>query len=105
MRDLRADHIVGWVGPHVCGGCYEVPDTMRAEVSRLVPAAYAVTTWGTPSLDLGAGVVAQLAACGVESRELSRCTRESPDLYSHRRDGADAGRFGGLVVLRGGSGG
>jgi copper oxidase (laccase) domain-containing protein len=32
--------------------------------------------------------------------DVSRCTLESPDLYSHRRDGEQAGRFAGLVVLR-----
>jgi copper oxidase (laccase) domain-containing protein len=104
MRELGADRITGWVGPHVCGGCYEVPDAMRAEVAAMAPTAYAVTTWGTPALDLGAAVHTQLRDAGVDSRDLSRCTRESPDLYSHRRDGASAGRFGGLVVLREASG-
>ena len=100
MREGGADAIVAWIGPHVCGGCYEVPERMRADVSAVVPAAYAVTTWGTPSLDLGAGVTAQLADVGAEIRDHSACTRESPDLYSHRRDGTGSGRFGGLVVLR-----
>jgi YfiH family protein len=104
MHALGATRITGWVGPHVCGGCYEVPDAMRAEVAAVAPTAYAVTTWGTPSLDLGAAVRTQLHEAGVECRDLSRCTRESPDLYSHRRDGASAGRFGGLVVLREASG-
>ena len=33
---------------------------MRAEVAAVVPASYAETSWGTPSVDLGAGVRAQL---------------------------------------------
>jgi copper oxidase (laccase) domain-containing protein len=33
--------------------------------------------------------------------DVARCTLESPDLYSHRRDGADAGRFAGVIVRRG----
>ena len=37
-----------WVGPHVCGACYEVPEQLRAEVSAVVPEAYAETSWGTP---------------------------------------------------------
>jgi copper oxidase (laccase) domain-containing protein len=61
----------------------------------------ATTTWGTPSLDIGAGVRAQLADAGVAVVDLARCTRESADLYSYRRDGAGAGRLGGLVRLRG----
>ena len=31
--------ITAWIGPHVCGGCYEVPADMRDEVAALVPAA------------------------------------------------------------------
>ena len=100
MRELGAREIVAWVGPHVCGGCYEVPAEMQEEVAAVVPEARATTTWDTPSLDLGAGVRAQLAAEGVEVTDASRCTRESDDLYSYRRDGARAGRLAGLVVLR-----
>lgn len=102
MRALGAGAIHGWIGPHVCGGCYEVPAEMRADVVAAAPQAFAVTTWGTPSLDLGAAVAAQLAERGCSVSDVSRCTRESPDLYSFRRDGDSAGRFAGLVVLRGG---
>jgi hypothetical protein len=31
---------------------------------------------------------------------VATCTRESPDLYSYRRDGCRAGRFAGLVRRR-----
>ena len=97
MRALGADELVAWVGPHVCGRCYEVPEAMRADVADVVPEAWAETSWGTPAVDIGAGVVAQLRAAGAEVLDASRCTRESPDLYSHRRDGAGAGRMAGLV--------
>ncbi len=95
-----ADRITAWIGPHVCGGCYEVPAEMQDDVAAVVPEARATTTWGTPSLDLGAGVRAQLSAAGVTVEDVSRCTRESPDLYSYRRDGRRAGRIAGLVVRR-----
>lgn len=100
MRDLGARQVVGWVGPHVCGGCYEVPADLRAEVASVVPEAFAETSWGTPSLDVGAGVVAQLEAAGVEVVDASTCTVESDSLYSYRRQGAAAGRFGGVVWVR-----
>ena len=100
MREQGAEEIVAWIGPHVCGGCYEVPAEMQADVAAVVPEARATTTWGTPSLDLGAGVRAQLTAEGISFNDVSRCTRESPDLYSYRRDGQQAGRLAGLVVLR-----
>jgi YfiH family protein len=102
MRGLGADAVTAWIGPHVCGGCYEVPATMRDEVGALAPAAVATTTWGTPSLDLGAGVAAQLRAAGVTVVDVSACTRETDDLHSFRRDGAAAGRLAGLVRRRGG---
>lgn len=100
MREHGAEEIIAWVGPHVCGGCYEVPLAMQAEVAAVEPASLATTSWGTPALDLGAGVRAQLQREGVTVRDASRCTQESPDLYSHRRDGAGAGRLAGLIRLR-----
>lgn len=102
MRDLGATMIGAWLGPRVCGGCYEVPADLQAEVGDSVPAAVATTTWGTPSLDIGAGVRAQLTELEVAVHDLATCTRESADLYSYRRDGAGAGRFAGLVRRRAG---
>jgi polyphenol oxidase len=99
MREQGATDLVAWVGPHVCGACYEVPEEMRAEVSAVVPEAYAVTSWGTPALDVGAGVRAQLVRAGVEVVDVAGCTREDTTLHSFRRDGADSGRFAGLVWL------
>ena len=100
MRDLGARSITAWIGPHVCGACYEVPESMQAAVGAAVPASVATTSWGTPSLDLGAGVRAQLAGEAVSVHDVSRCTRESEDLYSYRRDGDRAGRLAGLIRLR-----
>ena len=100
MRDLGASQITAWIGPHICGRCYEVPEQMRSEVSAVVPETHARTSWGTPALDLGAGVRAQLERAGATVIEVGRCTLEDPALHSHRRDGAAAGRFAGLVWLR-----
>jgi hypothetical protein len=100
MRAQGARRLRAWLGPHVCGGCYEVPAAMREEVSTIVPAAWSETRWGTPSLDIGAGVVAQLAAVDVPVAEVGGCTLEDPALHSYRRDGVDAGRLAGLVWSR-----
>ncbi|MFD7075736.1 peptidoglycan editing factor PgeF [Nocardioides sp. NPDC059952] len=100
MRALGATRITAWVGPHVCGKCYEVPAEMQEEIAAVEPATRATTSWGTPSLDVGAGVLAQLAREGVEAVDASRCTRESDDLYSYRRDGAGMS-LGALIRLRG----
>jgi hypothetical protein len=100
MRALGAGEITAWVGPHICGRCYEVPEAMRDEVARDVPESAAETSWGTPALDLGAGVSAQLDALGVAHTSVDRCTREDAELWSYRRDGAAAGRLAGLVWMR-----
>ncbi|CBG73801.1 peptidoglycan editing factor PgeF [Streptomyces sp. LBUM 1478] len=101
MTGLGADpaRIVVRTGPAVCGRCYEVPEAMRAEVATVEPAAYADTSWGTPSVDVCAGVHAQLERLGVRDREQSPvCTLESRDHFSYRRDGA-TGRLAGYVWL------
>jgi polyphenol oxidase len=100
MRELGATHLRAWVGPHVCGACYEVPEGMRADVSAAVPEAYAETSWGTPAVDVGAGVLAQLRSEGVSVVDASRCTLEDEDLFSYRRQGRTSGRLAGLVRLR-----
>lgn len=99
MRDLGAQAITAWIGPHVCGSCYEVPAELQAEVAALVPDTRATTSWGTPALDLGAGVRSQLEAAGATVVDVSACTRESPDLFSYRRDGAASGRLAGLITI------
>lgn len=102
LREQGAVDLRAWVGPHACGRCYEVPEEMRAEVAATEPSTSSTTTWGTPALDLGAGVVAQLARAGVtEVVDLDRCTLEDPDLFSHRREGAAGGRHAGVIRRRG----
>jgi YfiH family protein len=99
MRDLGATALTAWVGPSVCGRCYEVPQELQDEVAAVEPTSRARTSWGTPSLDVAAGVRAQLARDGVSVVDLSRCTRESPDLFSYRRDGSRSGRQAGIVRI------
>jgi YfiH family protein len=101
MRDLGAGDLRAWIGPYVCGSCYEVPARMQDDVTAVEPASRATTSWGTPSVDVGAGVRAQLARAGVTVVDLSTCTRESPDLFSYRRDGKASGRQAGLVRIAG----
>ncbi|SFE71850.1 conserved hypothetical protein [Streptomyces mirabilis] len=101
MVELGAEpeRIVARTGPAVCGRCYEVPDEMRAEVAAVEPAAYAETSWGTPAVDVTAGVHAQLERLGVCDRAQSPvCTLESDDHFSYRRD-RTTGRLAGYVWL------
>ncbi len=99
MRRNGAADLVAWIGPHVCGSCYEVPDDLREQVSEKVPEAFAETSWGTPSLDIGAGVRAQLERAGVDVIEVGGCTREDLSLHSYRRDGGGAGRSAAIAWL------
>ncbi|CAM5448187.1 MULTISPECIES: peptidoglycan editing factor PgeF [Streptomyces] len=101
MTGLGADpaRIVARTGPAVCGRCYEVPERMRADVAAVEPAAYAETSWGTPAVDVVAGVHAQLERLGVSGAERSPvCTRESDDHFSYRRD-RTTGRLASYVWL------
>lgn len=87
------------LGPAVCGKCYEVPDSLRAEVAAAEAAAYAETSWGTPAVDVAAGVRAQLLRAGVGAVEgPAACTLESADHFSYRRDRV-TGRLAGYVWL------
>jgi hypothetical protein len=91
--------MVAYVGPAACGRCYEVPAEMRAEVAAAVPEAWATTRKGTPAVDIRAGITAQLTRAGVpDIHHDPRCTIESPELYSHRRD-RPTGRFAGYIWL------
>jgi YfiH family protein len=101
-RGARLQDVRAAVGPCVCGRCYQVPADLRDAVAAVVPEALSTTDAGTPALDLPAGVVAQLAARGVEAQRLDRCTRTDADLFSHRRataEGSTTGRQAGVVVL------
>ncbi|MER5541954.1 peptidoglycan editing factor PgeF [Streptomyces sp. NPDC002589] len=101
MVELGAepDRIVARTGPAVCGRCYEVPERMRDEVAAVEPAAHAETSWGTPAVDVSAGVHAQLERLGVCDRAQSPvCTLESGDHFSYRRD-RSTGRLAGYVWL------
>jgi YfiH family protein len=91
------DRIEVLLGPSVCGECYEVPAAMRADVEAHLPGSAATTRAGKPSLDLRAGLWAQLADAGVGRIGIDpRCTVEERSLFSHRREGT-TGRLASVV--------
>jgi hypothetical protein len=98
MNGLGAQAITARVGPSVCGHCYEVPETMRTEVAAAVPEAFATTRQGTPSVDVAAGVEAQLRSARVAYERVAGCTIEDQELFSYRRD-RRTGRFAGVAWL------
>lgn len=98
-RGADVNTIVAAIGPVICPGCYEVSQEVRAEVTRTTPAAAAQTRWGTPSVDLHAGIRSQLADRGVHRVTCEQeCTYETPELFSYRRDGV-TGRHGMLIAM------
>jgi YfiH family protein len=105
-RGADPGRIIAVLGPAVCGKCYEVPAALRDEVAAAVPEAYAETSWGTPAVDVAAGVRAQLAHAGVRTDGVSVgpavCTLESADHFSYRREGV-TGRLAAYVWLDGGA--
>ncbi|GAB4100424.1 polyphenol oxidase family protein [Sinomonas halotolerans] len=101
LREDGAAGLEAWIGPSICGRCYEVPEAMRDEVDALVPGTAAQTSWGTAALDLPAGVRAQLESVDVPVHdEAAACTFEEHALFSHRR-APGAGRFAGVVWSHG----
>jgi hypothetical protein len=88
-----------WLGPSICGRCYEVPPKMRTDVDAAAPGSASATSKGKPGVDLRAGLRRMLLTAGVGAvRDVGPCTFESADHYSYRRDGV-TGRFAGAIVL------
>jgi len=100
LRDLGATAVTAHVGPHIRARCYEFGAPALDEVAaRLGDGVRAETAWGTPALDLAAGVRAALDPLGVGVVDHGGCTACEPDgLFSHRARG-DAGRQAGTIVL------
>lgn len=96
LRNSDAVEMTGWIGPSICGRCYEVPSQMAADVEARVPGSRCTTGKGTTGLDLAAGAAAQLTAAGVDVERVGGCTMEERRLFSYRRN-QTTGRFAGLV--------
>jgi YfiH family protein len=95
----RPERITALTGPAVCGRCYEVPEAMCEQVAAVVPEARSTTSWGTPAVDVVAGVRAQLTSLGVmDAIGSGVCTLESADHFSYRAEGT-TGRLAGYVWL------
>lgn len=100
MRALGARSIQAAIGPSICPRCYEVGEDMRRDVAAREPVTASVSSVGSPALDVAAGVAEQLRRLGCSIVEFaSDCTRESPELFSYRRD-STTGRFAGIVWLK-----
>lgn len=102
MTAQGASALTAWLGPRICGHCYEVGAELADEVAAIEPLAASTTRWGTPGLDIGAGVRAQLDRAGATIHDLGAdvCTMTDESLWSYRRQGKQAGRFGAMVRIK-----
>ncbi|MFL4475147.1 polyphenol oxidase family protein [Paeniglutamicibacter sp. MACA_103] len=96
MRAAGAQSFEAWIGPAICGSCYEVPAAMAAEAEALRSGIGSTTRQGTTGLDLPRAAASELRALGVSVTESGACTLEDENYFSYRRD-PRTGRLAGLV--------
>ncbi|RLZ02474.1 laccase domain-containing protein [Kocuria tytonicola] len=101
VRGHGATGIRAWIGPAVCGRCYEVPPEMAERAQRVLPGIVSTTDRGTPGLDLPGAARTLLGSLDVAvapegADRTAWCTLEHTELYSYRRD-RTTGRLAGLV--------
>ncbi len=102
MTAAGATTVLAAVGPHIQARCYEFGiDDLDVVADRYGPSVRATTAWGTPALDLRAGIRA--AIDGHRDVDLHRieagCTACEPDrLFSHRAR-TDRGRHAAVISM------
>lgn len=101
MADLGARQVHAYVGPHIRARCYEFGQAELDEVAATCgDRVRATTAWGTPALDLLAGIEDTLARRGrgvLSVMTSAGCTACEPDrFYSHRARG-DGGRHAAII--------
>lgn len=97
LRRHSGADLLAWVGPHVCGSCYEVPAAMATDAADRLGVAPATTRWGTPAIDLTRATLAQLRDAGADTTIVEGCTLHGSGLHSHR--GGSTGRQVGVAWL------
>ena len=96
MESHGATKLEAWIGPSICGSCYEVPRQMADESENLRPGIACATRWGSVGLDLPGEARRELESLGVLVTASGVCTFENEDYFSYRRN-PDTGRLAGLV--------
>ncbi len=102
MTDLGAGPVHAVVGPHIRARCYEFGvDDLDRVAERYGPEVRSTTAWGTPALDVLAGIRNALGALAVVSVvDHGGCTACEPDSYFSHRARGDVGRLVATTVLR-----
>lgn len=95
----HAEDLSAGLGPGICAGCYEVGEEVGGQFD---PAHAQRNGDGRFQLDLAAVILDHLLATGVlcgSVHVLGACTRERPELPSHRR-APDGVRFACIAAIR-----
>ncbi|WP_459612182.1 peptidoglycan editing factor PgeF [Corynebacterium urogenitale] len=101
MEELGAvpAQIHALMGAAASGTHYEVPADMAADVESKLPGSATKTSKGTTGLDIRAGLTRQLLGLGVRNIDADpRCTIESENFFSYRREGT-TGRQAGVIWM------
>ena len=96
MRDLGAEVIHSYIGPNICGSCYEVGADIFNEVVSKYPGSDSSNRTGKATLDLVSGLKTDLKDTVL--LDLSSCVLEDKNSFSYRRDGI-TGRQAGVIWL------
>lgn len=96
LKNRGEAQLRSWIGPAICGDCYEVSLEMYREVIATHPQA--ATTEAQHSLNLPRAAQSQLDALGVSVKNFNICTVESPHHYSYRQS-PTTGRMAGIISL------
>ena len=94
MRDLGAEVIHSYIGPNICGNCYEVSEQIFSDVIAKYPSANSSERTGKFTLDLVAALKKDLKDTVL--LDLSSCVLEDKNTFSYRRDGI-TGRQAGVI--------
>ena len=94
MRDLGAEVIHSYIGPSICGNCYEVSEEIFREVCASYPTADSSSRTERFTLDLISGLKSDLKDTVL--LDLSSCVLEDSHTFSYRRDGT-TGRQAGVI--------
>ena len=96
MRDLGAEMIHSYLGPNICGNCYEVSEEIFNEVIAKFPSTNSQSRTGKFTLDLASGLKSDLKDTVIMDH--SSCVFEDPKTFSYRREGR-TGRQAGVIWL------
>ena len=103
MMELGADagNIIAWIGPCICGDCYEVGEEVAARFERYPGAV--IRGAGKPHLSLPTVIASQLERAGVPSVNIhfsGFCSYSLTDrFFSARRLGVASGRTLSCIML------